>query len=106
MYGVPKKGKGDVPGPALQSFTLTPDTFPADQAGATTVSFEVGLDRPAPPGGVQVDISGPFGAAMRVDEGQSTGSQQVTPTVMPAGDYELVARLGEVSKAAVLRIVP
>ena len=99
-----KKRRRDRPGPALQSLTLNPDTIPADQTGTFAVSYEVGLDGPAPPGGVQVEIVD--GPSVFVTEGQTTGSQTFTPTTRPAGEYPVEARLGEVTKTAILRVVP
>jgi hypothetical protein len=102
----------EVPGPAvaLVSFTLNPDTIPAIPIGgqpASVVSFEVGLDGPAPPGGLQVDVfqEGTVFFSIFVAEGETTGSQTDELTA-GVGDYVLEARLGESSLRAVLHVVP
>jgi hypothetical protein len=99
------------PGIALVSFTLNPDTITGEgpYEPGTDVSFEVGIDTPAPPGGVQVDIFA-FDALLLsvwVPDGDTTGSLVVTfPGDTPVGDYELEARLGGAAVTAVLHVVP
>jgi hypothetical protein len=77
--------------------------------GGGEVSFEVGLDGPAPPGGVQVDIlrDGALFLPILVAEGETMGTQTVSfepeaGNVPPRGDYMFEARLGDVTKTAVL----
>jgi hypothetical protein len=107
---------------ALVSFTLNPDTVRSGTPVITgAVTGEIGLDRPAPAGGVQVDISGgasvPQGAVV-VAEGQMMGRftlDGMFPLLFPVGTFfglsgvaaEMVfeARLGEVTKTAVLHVV-
>jgi hypothetical protein len=105
----PKKSRRDAPAPALVSLTVNPDTIPIDQVGTTEVSFEAGLDGPAPPGGVQVEIAFSDSPAAvflcQVAEGQTTGSQTIRRG-SPVGENQVQARLGEVTKTAVLNVVP
>jgi hypothetical protein len=114
----PKKPRRDGPGPALQSLTLTPDTIPS----GVSVNIEIGLDRPAPAGGIEVQVAvfkagpdavpgqtfGP-GIPVLVGEGERTGSKVVpaVPAVAPGTSYDfrLEARLGDVSRTAMLRVV-
>jgi Galactose oxidase, central domain len=91
--------------PALVSFALNPDTLP----GSGVVSIRVGLDRPAPSGGVQVEILGAVVGVppVFVAEGQTTGLQTLNlASNTPAGDYEMEARLTDVIKTAVLHVPP
>jgi Galactose oxidase, central domain len=99
------------PAVALVSFVLNPDTVigGGSAGGGGDVSFEVGLDGPAPPGGVQVDIFFEQNLVLSVfvAEGQGSGSQTLPmPAGQPLGDYPLEAKLGEVSLTAVLHVVP
>jgi hypothetical protein len=119
----PKKRRRDGPGPALQSLTLHPDTV---RSGATEqLLVEIGLDGPAPPGGVnvQVDVfrigadglpesAQAMGTALPifVGEGETTGSLAVPASFRfaPPGiveDFRFEARLGDVSRTAVFHIV-
>jgi hypothetical protein len=117
--GVPGSGPGPGPGRsvALVSFALNPDTVARmTVVGAATetpvvlgggdVSFEVGLDGPAPPGGVQVDIlrDGAVFFPMLVAEWKTMGAQTVSfeGGEVPRGDYVFEARLGDVTRTAVL----
>jgi hypothetical protein len=118
--GAPSPGPGPAPVPsvALVSFALNPDTVGRMRfvrgtqddpvfTGGGDVSFEVGLDGPAPPGGVQVDIlrDGAVFFQIVVAEGVTTGAQTVSfaPEDVPRlGDYAFEARLGDVTKTAVL----
>jgi hypothetical protein len=94
------------------SFTLNPDTVAAGGVVGSMpneFSFDVALDGPAPAGGVQVDIFFEQNLVLSVfvAEGQTTGSQTLTlPGEQPLGDYQLEARLGDVSLTAVLHVVP
>jgi hypothetical protein len=108
---------------ALVSFTLNPDRLRSGDPVLTgAVTGEIGLAGPAPAGGVQVDISGgasvPQGA-VRVAEGQTMGRftlDGMFPLLFPVGaffgrtgvaaDMVFEARLGEVTKTAVLHLVP
>ena len=106
---------GPAPAVALVSFALNPDTVHGAVSGGVgtglnaEVSLEVGLNGPAPPGGVQVDILGALLGVppVFVAEGQTMGSQILTLTTgdTSAGDYEVQARLGDVTKSAVLHVV-
>jgi hypothetical protein len=92
---------------ALVSFELNPDTILETTGGQ--ISFVVGIDGPAPAGGIQVDI---FHAesvmlSVLVTEGEAMGSSEISvPAGTPLGDYEFVARLGEVDMTAILHVVP
>src|SRR5215218_4012122 len=93
------------PAVALVSFTLTPNTVASD--GFQSVMAEIGLDGPAPPGGVQVDISGAMSFSVLVNEGDQTTSFPLPPLpIGTVGDFLFEARLGEVSKTAHLQVVP
>jgi hypothetical protein len=97
------------PGPALVSFALNPDML-SESSPSRQVSFEVGLDGPAPPGGVQVFIGGtvlPTAVApIAVAEGQTMGVVTVTfPSGVSPGNYQLEAKMGDVTKTAVLHLV-
>ena len=107
----------EIPGPApepavaLVSFAINPDTVVGGgvpEAGGGDVSFEVGLDGPAPPGGVQVEIlyEEALIFSVLVAEGETAGSLTLSLTGdQPVGDYELEARLGDFSIPAVLHVV-
>jgi hypothetical protein len=101
-------GPGPGPGPALVLFTLNPDTVAVggmSGAMAGDVIVEVGLDGPAPPGGVQVDIL-TVGFSIFIAEGATTGSQPFSvPDDAPVGDYEFEAHLGDVTLQAILHVV-
>ena len=117
----PKKRRRDEPGPALQSLRLNPDQIPNNATEPLIVA--IGLDGPAPPGGVnvQVDIfkAGPdaipgqtFGPGIPVfvGEGETTGSKAVPPPSLPVApgsfyDFRFEARFGDVSLTALLRVV-
>jgi hypothetical protein len=95
---------------SLVSFAVNPDEVFGNWAGVM-FSFEVGLDGPAPPGGVQVDIVSipslmPVGFVF-VAEGETTGSQTVpypfSGVSMFGGELQLLARFGEVAKTAWIR---
>jgi hypothetical protein len=109
----PGPGPGPGTGVTLVSFTINPDTVVAG-AGVVTgmpaeFSFDVGLDGPAPAGGVQVDIfsDGQLMLSVFVPEGQTTGSQTVMlPDEVPPGDYPFQARSGAVALDATLHVLP
>jgi hypothetical protein len=109
----------------LVSFKLNPSTVMHKEAGIAhdplgEISFEVGLNKPAPPGGVQVDISGWTGTNLQVQgaaavrsvsipEGQMMGVSSLSQRIAvraatPNGDYELEARLGEATLTALLHV--
>ncbi len=107
----PEPGPEPYPGISLVSFALNPDTIPGEGPAepGTDVSFEVGLDSPAPPGGVQVDVwtGENILLSVWVPDGATMGSLAVTlPGDLPVGDYELQARLGDDTATAVLHVVP
>ena len=109
--GGPGPGPGPTAGIALVSFTLNPDTVTGEgpPGSGTDVSFEVGIDTPAPPGGVQVDIwtGDAVLLSVWVPDGETMGSLVVTiPGDVPFGDYDLEARLGDDVLTAVLHVVP
>jgi hypothetical protein len=124
----PKKSR-DVRGPVLLSFRLNPDSVQVPGAFgsipfAGSVTGEVGLDGPAPPGGVQVDIflvRRPDGEitlgritttsveeerlvrSVVVPEGETTASGGgVSYAGDWDGDFVYEARLGTVTLTAVL----
>jgi hypothetical protein len=98
--------------PTLVSFTLNPDTI--DGAGGGTISLEVVIDRPAPPGGASVSIlmqgQELLADPILVGEGQATGTVFIElsggpSNFLPPGDHTLEARLNGSSVTAVLHIL-
>jgi hypothetical protein len=111
----PDPGPGPGPDPAggisLVSFTITPDTITGegDPNATTDVTFEVGIDTPAPPGGVQVDVfyEGQPVLSVLVPDGQTTGSLTVpVQGDIQIGDYQFQAQLGGSSLDATLHVTP
>jgi hypothetical protein len=67
----------------------------------------VGLDGPAPPGGVQVDINGPMPDVAFVNEGLTEGTFLLSFANAPwnPGDYLFEARLGADTEPAEFHVV-
>ena len=103
------------PGVTLLSFAFNPDTvvvspLPLLFGKYPTLVGEVGLDAPAPPGGVQIDIwrhgsAVFFAGTIVVAEGEETGSGTVEWRGTSLIDREYEARLGDVRLTAVLHVV-
>jgi hypothetical protein len=104
-----------VDSPRLASFALNPETASPVRitlVGGPTTSFvgtriQVGLDRPAPAGGVQVTIvrAGRVEPSVFVPEGAQTGWRFWSSRTVGLGDQRFRARLGGVTKTAVFHVV-
>ena len=104
-----------VDGPRLASFALNPETespLRITLVGGPTTSLvatriEVGLDRPAPVGGIQVAIvrAGRVEPSVVVAEGAMTGWRFWSSKTVGLGDQRFRARFGGVTLTAVLHVV-
>jgi hypothetical protein len=101
--GQPQQPPQNVP-VTLTSFTITPDTISSGAGG--TVTFEVGIDQPAPaPVNVQVSLEGSPFATIPVAQGQATGQFQLQlQSGVPVGAYQFDAELNGFTISAVLTI--
>jgi hypothetical protein len=101
--GQPQQPPQNVP-VTLTSFTITPATISSGAGG--TVTFEVGIDQPAPaPVNVQVSLEGSPFATIPVAQGQATGQFQLQlQSGVPVGAYQFDAELNGFTISAVLTI--
>jgi len=104
----------DKPVPAVVSFALSPDTISAGVAAPQPVSVQIGLDRPALPGGFFTDVQldgpgvagGPVGlGSLVVAAGDTTATQSFGISgPLPAGDAVVEAQYAGGFVAAQLHI--
>jgi Galactose oxidase, central domain len=92
--------------PAIVSFTVTPDTVQANVGGQQSVTVNVVLDGPAPPGGASIEISqAGGGVTLLIPTGETIGSQPFSlDGPFPPGDIEIDGHLGNQFVGALVHV--
>jgi hypothetical protein len=92
--------------PAIVSFTVSPDTVKANVVGQQSVTVNVVLEGPAPPGGASIDISREgAGVTLLIPTGETNGSQPFSlDGPFPPGDIEIDGHLGNQVAVALVHV--